>query len=175
MFSSTIPSVKVVRSIEVVRDQIARLHRSMMPAAAVMMELVTGAWVAQAIVAAADLGIADALADGPLSADELATAVNAEADTINRLLRALITRGIFRQHRDGRYDLTPLADSLRSDAEVSLAAFARFVGSPQHREHWSHLTDAIRTGRAVIPALRGNPHSSTCTKNRNSPKSSTTP
>jgi len=155
MFSSTIPSVKVVRSIEVVRDQIARLHRSMMPAAAVMMELVTGAWVAQAIVAAADLGIADALADGPLSADELATAVNAEADTINRLLRALITRGIFRQHRDGRYDLTPLADSLRSDAEVSLAAFARFVGSPQHREHWSHLTDAIRTGRAVIPALRG--------------------
>jgi C-methyltransferase len=38
-----------------------------------------------------------------------------------------------------------------------LAAFARFVGSPQHREHWSHLTDAIRTGRAVIPALRGKP------------------
>ena len=157
MFSSTIPSVKVVRSIEVVRDQVARLHRSMMPAPAVMMELVTGAWVAQAIVAAADLGIADALADRPMSADELATAVNAEADTINRLLRALITRGIFRQHRDGRYDLTPLADSLRSDAEVSLAAFARFVGSPQHREHWSHLTDAIRTGRAVIPALRGKP------------------
>ncbi len=157
MFSSTIPSVKVVRSIEVVRDQIARLHRSMMPAPAVMMELVTGAWVAQAIVAAADLGIADALADRPLSADELATAVNAEADTINRLLRALISRGIFRQHRDGRYDLTPLADSLRSDAEVSLAAFARFVGSPQHREHWSHLTDAIRTGQAVIPALRGKP------------------
>jgi hypothetical protein len=67
MFSSTIPSVKVVRSIEVVRDQIARLHRSMMPAPAVMMELVTGAWVAQAIVAAADLGIADALADRPMS------------------------------------------------------------------------------------------------------------
>ena len=67
MFSSTIPSVKVVRSIEVVRDQVARLHRSMMPAPAVMMELVTGAWVAQAIVAAADLGIADALADRPMS------------------------------------------------------------------------------------------------------------
>jgi hypothetical protein len=32
---------------------------------------------------------------------------------------------------------------------------ARFVGSPEHREHWSHLTDAIRTGRAVIPELRG--------------------
>ena len=91
MFSSMLPSVEVVRAIEVVRDQIARLHRSMMPAPAAMMEMLAGAWVAQAIVAAADLGIADALADGPPSAEELATAVNAEADTINRLLRALIT------------------------------------------------------------------------------------
>jgi O-methyltransferase domain len=70
----------------------------------------------------------------------------------------LITRGIFRRRRDGRYDLTPpLADTLRSDADVSMAAFARFLGSPQHREHWSHLTDAVRTGRAVVPALRGKP------------------
>ena len=66
-------------------------------------------------------------------------------------------RGIFRQRRDGRYDLTPLADTLRSDADVSVAALARFVGSPQHREHWSHLTDAIRTGRAAVPELRGKP------------------
>src|SRR5258708_35297313 len=29
------------------------------------------------------------------------------------------------------------------------------VGSRQHREHWSYLTDAIRTGEAVIPAVNG--------------------
>jgi antitoxin (DNA-binding transcriptional repressor) of toxin-antitoxin stability system len=69
----------------------------------------------------------------------------------------LISRGIFRRRRDGRYELTPLADTLRSDAEVSMAAMARFVGAPQHREHWSHLVDAVRTGRAVIPELRGKP------------------
>jgi hypothetical protein len=120
-----------------------------------MAEMITNAWTAQAITAAADLGIADALARGPLSADELATAVNADTDAIRRLLRALISRGIFRQRRDGRYDLTPLGDSLRNDADVSLAGLARFVGSPQHREHWSHLTDALRTGRPVVSALRG--------------------
>jgi len=122
-----------------------------------MMEMITNAWAAQAIAAAADLGIADALAKGPLTAQELAAAVDADADALSRLLRALISRGVFRQRRDGRYDLTPLASTLRSDAEVSVAGFARFVGTPEHREHWSHLTDAIRTGRAVIPELRGKP------------------
>jgi hypothetical protein len=129
----------------------------MVPPPIVMLEMITEAWATQAITAAAELGIADALAKGPLSADELASAVNADADALSRLLRALITRGIFRQRRDGRYDLTPLADTLRSDADVSMAALARFLGSPQHREHWSHLTDAVRTGRSVVPALRGKP------------------
>jgi SAM-dependent methyltransferase len=38
-----------------------------------------------------------------------------------------------------------------------MAAMARWVGSPQDREHWSHLADAVRTGRAVVPELRGKP------------------
>src|SRR6185312_4359924 len=112
-------------------------------------------WVSQAITAAADLGVADALADGPLAADELANRVKADPDALARLLRALIGIGIFRQRNDGRYQLNPLADSLRSDADVSAAGLARFVGSRQHREHWSLLTEAIRTGEAQVPKLRG--------------------
>jgi hypothetical protein len=121
------------------------------------MEMVVETWAAQAITAAAELGIADELAKGPLSAEDLATAVKADPEALRRLLRALISRGIFRQRRDGRYDLTPLADTLRRDAEVSMVGWARWLGSPQHREHWSHLIDAIRTGRSVIPELRGKP------------------
>jgi hypothetical protein len=122
-----------------------------------MMEMIASSYAAQAIAAAGDLGIADALATKPLSADELASAVNADADALSRLFRALIARGIFRQRRDGRYDLTPLADTLRIDADVSWTALARLAGSPQLREHWSHLTDVIRSGWAVVPGLRGKP------------------
>jgi O-methyltransferase/methyltransferase family protein len=157
MVSPRIPPAKVVRAIETARHHLGRLHRRMLPAPIVMMEMIVDAWAAQAITAAADLGIADALAKGPRSADELASAVDADADAVSRLLRALIARGVFRQRRDGRYDLTPLADTLRSDAEVSLAGMSRWVGSAQHREHWSHLTEAVRTGRAVVPELRGKP------------------
>ncbi|ORJ64876.1 methyltransferase [Mycobacterium simiae] len=155
MISSKIPSAHVAGAIELVRDRLARLHRRLAPAPAVMMEMILDAWAAQAITAAAELGIADALTESPLTADELAAVVGADAGAVSRLLRALITRGIFRQRRDGRYDLTPLGDSLRSDVDISIRAVARFVGSRQHREHWSHLADAIRTGRAVIPDLRG--------------------
>jgi hypothetical protein len=139
------------------RHHLNRLHQRMAPPHAVMMELIVGALTAQAITAAAELGVADALAKAPLSIDELAAAVDADPDTLGRLLRALISRGIFRQLRDGRYDLTPIADTLRSDADVSVVGMARWLGSPEHREHWSLFPDAVRTGRAVIPELRGKP------------------
>jgi SAM-dependent methyltransferase len=157
MVSSKLPPANVVRAIEIVRHQLARLHRRLVPAHVAMIEMVVNQWAVQAITAAADLGIADALAKGPMSADELAVAVDADADALRRLLRALIGRGIFRQRRDGRYDLTPLADTLRRDAETSVVGWAQWLGAPRHREHWSHLTDAVRTGRSVIPELRGKP------------------
>ena len=151
------PPVRIARLIDAARHQLARLHRRTVPPPVAVMEMVVGSWTAQAITAAAELGIADALARGPLTADELAAEVGADADALRRLLRALISRDIFRQRRDGRYELTPLADTLRRDAEVSVVGWARWLGSPQHREHWSHLTDAIRTGRSVIRELRGKP------------------
>ncbi len=155
MAASKIPPAKVVRAIEVVRHHLTRLHARTFPAPAALMEMVMNAWVSQAITAAADLGIADALANGPLSAEDLAAAVGADRDALARLMRALISRGIFRQRRDGRYDLTRLAQPLRSDAEVSLAAWARWLGSPENREHWSHLSESLRHGECIACEARG--------------------
>jgi hypothetical protein len=87
--------------------------------------------------------------------DDLADRVGANPDALRRLLRALISRGIFRQRRDGRYDLTALAETLRSDAAFSMHAYARYVGSPQHREHWSLLVESVKSGKAILPQLRG--------------------
>lgn len=155
MASSKIPPAKAVRVIELARHFLGRLHARTFPAPAVLMEMVMNAWVAQAITAAADLGIADALANGPLPAGDLAAAVDADPEALTRLMRALISRGIFRQRRDGRYDLTPLAKPLRRDAEVSLAAWARWMGSSEMREHWSHLSESLRRGECVTCETRG--------------------
>src|ERR1700754_1967369 len=131
-----IPPAKVARIVERFRHHLYRLHQRSAPAAAAMLELVNGAWVAQAIQVAAELRIADALAEGPLPLKDLARRVEADPDALRRLMRALISRGIFLPRRDGRNDLTALANALRSDAKFSMHPWARTVGSPQHREHW---------------------------------------
>jgi C-methyltransferase len=150
-----IPPAKVARIGERLRHYLYRLHQRSAPAPVVMLEMIMAAWVSQAIQVAAELGIADALADHPLPLDDLANRVGADPDGLRRLMRALISRGIFRQRRDGHYELTALADPLRSDAPFSMQGYARFVGSPQHREHWSLLVESVRTGKPMIPELRG--------------------
>ncbi|WP_433598106.1 methyltransferase [Nocardia sp. CA-135953] len=125
------------------------------PAPMALMEMIGNGSFAQAIYVAAKLGIADTLAAGPLDATAIATRIDADADAVFRLLRLLSSRGVFQQEPDGRFALNELSDPLRSDAEVSIRPWSLFIGSPEHREHWSHLDDAVRTGAAVVPALRG--------------------
>jgi O-methyltransferase/methyltransferase family protein len=153
--STKVPPVRLAQAVQRIRDHLLRLHQSLAPAPAVMGEFITAAWMAQSITVAADLRVADALAEMPLGIDELASRVGADPDALSRLLRALIGRGVFKRLSDDRYDLTPLARTLRWDAPDSMAALACFIGSPQDREHWSHCVDAIRTGESVIPKLRG--------------------
>jgi O-methyltransferase domain len=152
--SPKVPPAGVVRVVERVRHVLDRVHQRSAPPPLAVLEKIFGAWTAQGIAVAAELKVADALTDGPLTIDELAGRVGADADALARLLRALIGEGIFARRRDA---LNAQASALRSDAPVSVAGMARFVGLPEHREHWSHLVDAIRTGEAVIPRLRGKP------------------
>lgn len=155
------PPVPMVRLVERVRDRVYRLHQRLAPAPITMVELILAGWVSQAIEVAAELGIADALADGPLPADELARRVDADPEAVDRLLRALVSRGVFRQRPDGAYALNPLGDTLRTDAPVSMAAAALFYGSPEHREHWSMLAESVRSGKRASPCCAVRDFSST--------------
>ncbi|MGO4616380.1 methyltransferase [Nocardia sp. 2YAB30] len=151
------PPRPLVRAVESVRTGLAVAFRKLVPGHIALMELIAAGWITQAIHAAAALGIADRLAAGPQSSAELAAAVGADEDALRRLLRLLISHGIFSQRRDGRYALTPMARALRRDADVSLRDAVLFFGSPGHRNHWSHLVDAVRTGKPVGEELDGMP------------------
>jgi C-methyltransferase len=150
-----VPPAKVARLVEWIRHHLYRFHQRLTPAPAAMIEMILAGWTSQAITVAAQLGVADALSDGPLPIDELAARVNADVDALRRLLRALISRGVFRHRRDGRYELNSLADTLRSDARPSMRSAARFYGSQEQRERWTLLVDSVRTGTSVVPVLRG--------------------
>ncbi|MFD6311014.1 methyltransferase [Streptomyces nigra] len=126
-----------------------------MPPPAAMLEMITAGILTQAISVAAELGVADQLADGPRSAAHLAKNLHVSEDGLTRLLRTLAARGIFRQDAHGRYELTALSQTLRCDTPASMRAMARLFGSPEHREHWSHLLEAVRTGQPQVEKIRG--------------------
>ncbi|NUS95017.1 MAG: hydroxyneurosporene methyltransferase [Nocardia sp.] len=146
------PPRAVVRAVERVRDGLAGVHRRLVPGHFALLEMVAAGWLSQAIHAAAALDIAGALADGPRDGTDLARAVGADPDALHRLLRLLIAHGIFARRRDGRYTLTPTARALRRDAPVPLRDAVLFYGCPIHRDHWTHLVDAVRTGAPAVPA-----------------------
>jgi hypothetical protein len=116
--------------------------------------LLNDAWIPQAICAAAELGIPDLLARGPASADELAAATGAHAPSLRRLLSALVTIEIVREHDDGRFDLTPMGALLRADTEESLHARALWVGRYQW-PLWGRLADSVRSGDSARKLLSG--------------------
>jgi hypothetical protein len=118
--------------------------------------LIAGYWVSQAIYVATKLGIADKLAGGPRSVEELAGATETHAPSLFRLLRALASIGIFREEGERRFALTPMAEGLRADAPESRRAMALMMGE-EHYHAYGRLLDSIRTGRTAFEAVYGKP------------------
>ncbi|ACU36606.1 methyltransferase [Actinosynnema mirum] len=118
-----------------------------------VLTLLTGAWRTSAVATAAELGVADQLADGPLATAELAARVGAQPDPLNRLLRFLAALGLF-AHEDGRWRLTPAAELLRADAEGSQRDLARLYGGLFYRS-FGALAHTVRTGGCAFTEVFG--------------------
>jgi hypothetical protein len=123
--------------------------------AAELRRLVNSYQLSQAIHVAAVLGIADLLAVGPRSSDDLAAATETDARALYRLLRALSAFGLFHEDDERRFSLTELGDALRSDAPESVAGWAAFVGRRNIRDAWSALEESIRTGENAFKLAHG--------------------
>jgi hypothetical protein len=117
--------------------------------------LVNGFQVSQAIYVAATLGIADFLAGGPRSSDELAAETGADPRSLYRLLRALASVGVFREDEGRRFTLTELGDGLRSDAPEGIVGWVAFVGRPPFWQAWGDLLHSVRTGENAFRHVHG--------------------
>lgn len=106
-------------------------------------------WIPQALHAAAELGIADALGRGPSPASQLARELHTHPGATARLLDALAVLDVVRAGPEG-YTLAPLGEFLRSDAPSSRRAWARLMGSERVWRAWGGLTECVRTG---LPAF----------------------
>jgi hypothetical protein len=110
-----------------------------------LLQLSAGYYVARALHAVADLGVADALGDTPQPVAPLAAATGAEAGALSRVLRLLAPYGIF-VYRDGVVAHTPASRMLRQDHPQSMRSLVRMFGLPGFWATVGELAAAIRTG-----------------------------
>jgi hypothetical protein len=119
-------------------------------------QMISGYWTSQAIYAAAKLGIADLLAAGPQTAEQLATTTETHAGALYRVLRALASVGIFAENGQKEFALTPLAEFLRSDVPGSKRALAMMSGDEQFKA-WSEIMYSVQTGKTSFDKIYGQP------------------
>ena len=110
---------------------------------------------AQVVVVVAELGVADALAGGKATAAQLARSLEVDEDALHRVLRAAADDGVLRLDRRGRFALTRLGATLRSDAQPSMRPWARYLGLESTRAAWADLGESVRTGDAAFPRVHG--------------------
>jgi hypothetical protein len=118
-----------------------------------LLEMIAMRHVPQALHVVAVLGIADLLADGPKSSDQLAQATGSHARTLYRVLRTLVAAGVFAEDKAGRFRLTALGQPLRSDVANSVRAASIFLSGESELE--GLLVDCVRSGKTAIELASG--------------------
>ena len=122
-----------------------------LPPQFVLYQIGTGHYFSRALAVAAKLGIADHLAAGPRSTEELAAKTETHAPALRRVLRLLVTVGVFAENEDGTFGLTPISECLRSDVPTSARASVLLFSGVRIQDAWKELEYCVRTGQ---PAFR---------------------
>ncbi|NEA63748.1 methyltransferase [Streptomyces sp. SID12488] len=129
------------------------------PDAVALNELVvtTAPWAFQSLYVAAKLGLADALAQGPRSSDDLAGETGAHPGALYRFCRALAALGVLDEHPGQVFGTTAMGAALSSDAPRGLRHFIIVNGEESFRA-WAEVMHTVRTGRAAFDHVYGLSH-----------------
>ncbi len=123
-----------------------------LPPPAQLMKFIVGNWISKPIYVAAELGIADMLAEGPKSVEELAQASHSHAPFLYRMMRALASVGIFFETEAKRFELTPMAEYLKTGAMRSVALL---FNSDWSDKAWGYFLDSVKTGVTAFEKAHG--------------------
>jgi hypothetical protein len=145
-----IPAPWFARWVMALHRGLGVLRRSLLPPELYLFELGTSLWTAQCVHAIARLGIAERLASGPASADELASGLGLNAEALYRVLRLLCGYGLFIEDRDRRFTLSRIGEKLRPDVPGSAHAMLVYNGQRWQTEPYAQAEFTLRTGRPAF-------------------------
>jgi hypothetical protein len=122
-----------------------------------LMGMASGFQLSGCLHVAAKLNIADRVAAGPRHVDALAADTNTQADALYRVLRALVSVGIFSEPQPRTIALAPAGELLRSDIPGSVRGLVLWTTHPFLMHVSSDLMYSVTTGKPAIEHLYGKP------------------
>jgi O-methyltransferase domain/Dimerisation domain len=127
------------------------------PAHVQVIQMATAFWASRAVYAAARLGLADFLADGPRTAAVLAEATGMHVQSLYRLMRTLASLGLLSSDEARRFALTPLGASLRTGAPGMARPTVLAMAGDWMWQAWSEILHSIETGGTGMEQAWGQP------------------
>jgi hypothetical protein len=120
-----------------------------------LVQMATGCNLSRLVWAAAQLRIADHLASGPKSADELSAPTGCNARALHRFMRTLTNFGILTLDDGARFALTPLGEALKSDAPGLARSTILSMAGQSSWKAWEEFQYSLETGKPAIEKAFG--------------------
>jgi len=143
--SERLPPRWLVNAIQSFRTTLLTIHNRIFPSNVVLYEHFQALYLLPALYVAAELNVAQLIRNGKRSVNSLAVELNVNRDALYRVMRALASKGIFREGPRQTFSLTTLARPLLDDTG-SLRHMLRHHLSPQNWELIGNLLDTVKTG-----------------------------
>src|ERR1700730_17642987 len=98
--------------------------------------------------AVVQLKIPDLVAAGPQSSDDLATSTGVKADPLRRIMRCLVTVGVFTESEDGRFGATPVSECFQ-DQPCTSCNMALMQPADSYTA-FGHLMHTLESGKPAF-------------------------
>jgi O-methyltransferase domain/Dimerisation domain len=122
-----------------------------------LMQIADGFLLSACLQVAVRLKIADRLSNGAHSVETLAAETGSNADALYRVLRALVSIGVFSEPAPRTIAISPAAELLRGDVPGSVRDLVLWVSNPFLMHVTSDLLYSVETGKPAIEHLYGKP------------------
>jgi hypothetical protein len=124
-------------------------------AAAEVLRMIWGIHISRAVYVAAELGLADRLAGGPMTSADLANDTQTHEPSLYRVLRVLASLGVLAEEADRSFALTLLGERLRTDVPASMRSWAMLVESLGGVRAFEPIIETVRTGTPGVDLAHG--------------------
>jgi hypothetical protein len=122
-----------------------------------LIQMATAHWVSRLLCIAAQINLADHLAEGPKTAEELAQLTATAAPPLYRMMRTLASLGVFTEDSGHRFSLTHLGEALKTGTPGSLRPAVLTMAGDIATRSLDHLLYSIQTGKTGFEKAFGMP------------------